>query len=227
MLTPRIVRVLDLTEDDLRAFQMGRGGRHRRRPALRAPAGGRPTARCRAQPPPAPNPPRPGNPAVRLQPARPLMPPRPAASTCPAGTVPGRPTPPQLVSCGAATDRGACRRASRAHRHHRRATQLQLRRPRSRPRRSMASQSARRARWRTSTRRASRSSSLRVSTMSLFSGASGAPAALPSRCRMSHPPAELEYLDPRLRSIARHRRRREYASIVAPIARVGRRAVLH
>ena len=50
MLTPRIVRVLDLTEDDLRAFQMGRvaapasGG-------IGAPPGGFPAAHCRAMPP--------------------------------------------------------------------------------------------------------------------------------------------------------------------------------
>ena len=43
MLTPRIVRVLDLTEDDLRAFQMGRDAGSRRGSAAGvggAPAGG-------------------------------------------------------------------------------------------------------------------------------------------------------------------------------------------
>jgi len=84
MLTPRIVRVLDLTEQDLRAFQMGRdlgtlgggagGGR------LGGPAGGielrlpeQPEPVDRPEAPPPTEPPPPG----AVQPARPVTPPPP------------------------------------------------------------------------------------------------------------------------------------------------------
>ena len=96
MLTPRIVRVLDLTEDDLRAFRMGRGtarafGRRRR-----APAGGVELP-LPGQPAPAPadrRMTRQRNRGGITEPAKPIMPPVPAASTAAAGTWPGRPTPP-------------------------------------------------------------------------------------------------------------------------------------
>ena len=58
MLTPRIVRVLELTEEDLRAFQMGtrcRSRRHRRPVGVGGPRRRRRCSRCRMQP-PAPNP---------------------------------------------------------------------------------------------------------------------------------------------------------------------------
>jgi general secretion pathway protein D len=85
MLTPRIVRVLDLTEEDLRAFQMGRGAA----PSglVGAPAGGVDLP-LPGQPPPAPSPedtqPQPGGIA---DPAKPIMPPVPQ----PQQPQPGRP----------------------------------------------------------------------------------------------------------------------------------------
>ena len=103
MLTPRIVRVLDLTEDDLRAFQMGRdsggGATIPGRPTLGAPAGGielplpgdpqmfeRPDLQPDLpQPPPGPQ----ATPGT--QPARPVLPPAPAPQTPP---TPGQ-TPPK------------------------------------------------------------------------------------------------------------------------------------
>jgi len=80
MLTPRIVRVLDLAEDDLRAFRMGRDAGlagSSLRPALGAPAGGidlpmpdlGPVERPDAQPD--------ADPGVVPQPVRPVLPPPP------------------------------------------------------------------------------------------------------------------------------------------------------
>jgi general secretion pathway protein D len=89
MLTPRIVRVLDLTEDDLRAFQMGRGAAA---PSglLGAPAGGVELP-LPGQPAPAPPsdepPPQPGGIA---DPAKPILPPVPQ----PQKPQPGAGTPP-------------------------------------------------------------------------------------------------------------------------------------
>jgi general secretion pathway protein D len=85
MLTPRIVRVLDLTEQDLRAFQMGRdaGGAANVPAAGRfsSPAGGielplpdQPAPVDRPDAPPNAAPPQPGDIA---QPARPVVPPAP------------------------------------------------------------------------------------------------------------------------------------------------------
>jgi general secretion pathway protein D len=88
MLTPRIVRVLDLTADDMRAFQMGRDVGTA--PPSGVPAGGidlplpeTPTP----APPTAPSPAQPGT-----QPAQPLMPPTPPPPQGPAA--PGRLPPP-------------------------------------------------------------------------------------------------------------------------------------
>ena len=106
MLTPRIVRVLDLTEEDLRGFQMGRdsGSAGAVPPRLGAPAGGigLPAARraagsrCRTRR-------RHICPALRLsgappqpgampQPAKPVLPPAPQPQTPPN---PGQATPPR------------------------------------------------------------------------------------------------------------------------------------
>ena len=92
MLTPRIVRVLDLTEEDLRAFKMGRdagaagsvsgaGGR------LGAPAGGielplpdEPQILDRPDVQPGAGQPQPGG---AMQPARPVLPPAPPPQTPP------------------------------------------------------------------------------------------------------------------------------------------------
>jgi len=83
MLTPRIVRVLDLTEHDLRAFQMGRdAGAGSNLPGrLGTPAGGielplpdQPAPVDRPEVPPNPEPPPPGG---VVQPARPVVPPPP------------------------------------------------------------------------------------------------------------------------------------------------------
>jgi len=100
MLTPRIVRVLDLTEEDLRAFQMGRGASV---PAVPGGLGGAPPGGIAlpADQAPAPSP-APGDqqkpPAGATEPARPLMPPPRQAEPQqpqPAPPVPGRPTTPQ------------------------------------------------------------------------------------------------------------------------------------
>lgn len=74
MLTPRIVRVLDLTEEDLRAFQMGRDA-DAPSPNQGSPAGGIEMP-LPDEPTPAPDDPQvqPGGPT---EPARPLMPPAP------------------------------------------------------------------------------------------------------------------------------------------------------
>ncbi|HET9469233.1 MAG TPA: hypothetical protein VFO48_12500 [Vicinamibacterales bacterium] len=96
MLTPRIVRVLDLTEEDLRAFQMGRdsGGGTGTTPGglrLGAPAGGielplpdDPQMFERPDVPPDLPQPAPGpQVAPGTQPARPVLPPSPAPQTPP------------------------------------------------------------------------------------------------------------------------------------------------
>ena len=93
MLTPRIVRVLDLTEADLRAFQLGRdvGGGASTTPGvprLGAPAGGielplpDELERPDVQPDPQQPPPGPQT-APGTQPARPVVPPSPAPQTPP------------------------------------------------------------------------------------------------------------------------------------------------
>jgi len=101
MLTPRIVRVLDLTEDDLRAFQMGRdsGGGGGAIPGL--PAGGIdlpiPPEDQQQQNPPGTLPPgavlppdAPDAPAQQPQPARPLLPPAPPQAPNPGQSPPPR-----------------------------------------------------------------------------------------------------------------------------------------
>ena len=96
MLTPRIVRVLDLTEADLRAFQMGRGAP----PSgiAGAPAGGveLPLPGQPAPAPPSADDPLP-QPGGVIEPAKPIMPPVHHLSR-PAGTCPRAPYPARLVS---------------------------------------------------------------------------------------------------------------------------------
>jgi general secretion pathway protein D len=90
MLTPRIVRVLDITEDDLRAFQMGRDAAPAG-PPQGFPAGGvdLPLPDDQQAPPPAEQPePRPVPPGTLPQPARPVLPPQ-------APPNPGQSPPPQ------------------------------------------------------------------------------------------------------------------------------------
>ena len=93
MLTPRIVRVLDLTEDDLRAFRMGRdsGGPV----AATRPGAGTmdlPLPNDATQPAPAPAPDDPEDrPGVIVEPAKPILPPRPQQPQ--PSPVPGQPTP--------------------------------------------------------------------------------------------------------------------------------------
>ena len=98
MLTPHIVRVLELTEDDLRAFQMGRdsgsAGAIPGGPRIGVPAGGidlplpdDPQILDRPDIQPDAEPPQPGGVA---QPARPVMPPAPPPQTPPD---PGQATP--------------------------------------------------------------------------------------------------------------------------------------
>jgi general secretion pathway protein D len=91
MLTPRIVRVLDITEDDLRAFQMGRDAAPAAGPPLGGPAGGidLPLPDDQQAPPPSDQPepqPAPGVP----QPAKPVVPPAPQPPPNP-----GQSPPPQ------------------------------------------------------------------------------------------------------------------------------------
>jgi general secretion pathway protein D len=97
MLTPRIVRVLELTEEDLRAFQMGRDSGAVGSPeGPRMPAGGialplpdEPQAPDQPNPLPEAEQPQPG---VFGQPARPVLPPAPPPQTPPN---PGQATPPR------------------------------------------------------------------------------------------------------------------------------------
>jgi general secretion pathway protein D len=89
MLTPRIVRVLDLTEEDLRAFQMGRDSGASAGGPVGGPAGGIELPLPDAAPDPEEPQEEPGEPAG---PARPLMPPVPQPQP---GAAPGRPTPPR------------------------------------------------------------------------------------------------------------------------------------
>ena len=96
MLTPRIVRVLELTEEDLRGFQMGRdvgaggitGGR------VGGPAGGvmLPLPDQAPTPNPANEPNAPPQPGGAVQPAQPVLPPAPQPQTPPN---PGQATPPR------------------------------------------------------------------------------------------------------------------------------------
>ena len=90
MLTPRIVRVLDLTEDDLRAFQMGRD------PGAPAPNQGSPAGGIEMPLPDDPTP-EPDDPQVQpggpTAPARPLMPPTPQPQQ--PQPMPSRGTPPR------------------------------------------------------------------------------------------------------------------------------------
>ena len=92
MLTPRIVRVLDLTEEDLRAFQMGRdSGASAPGPVCLGHAA---SAARELRPAPA----APSGAAFAAEPVKPLLPPHPAATAAPApgGTRPPlreRPTP--------------------------------------------------------------------------------------------------------------------------------------
>ena len=74
-LTPHIVRVLDLTEADLRPFRLG-GDRGSRRPADSAPAPSQP-APGRDEPPPVPPGPRPAVPITPPEPAPAPQPPPP------------------------------------------------------------------------------------------------------------------------------------------------------
>ncbi|HKY20228.1 MAG TPA: hypothetical protein VJM31_03320 [Vicinamibacterales bacterium] len=93
MLTPRIVRVLDLTEEDLRAFQMGRDSGPSAPARSGGPAGGIEIP-LPGGPPPAADEPQslPGRP---LDPARPLMPPPPPQPQQPQpAPTPGATTPP-------------------------------------------------------------------------------------------------------------------------------------
>ncbi|RPI51630.1 MAG: general secretion pathway protein GspD, partial [Acidobacteria bacterium] len=90
MLTPRIVRVLELTEEDLRAFQMGRDAAAAGAQPPGAPAGGIDLPLPGEKPPPAAPPDaQPGAPAP--QPAKPLLP----APTVPPPPNPGQSPPPQ------------------------------------------------------------------------------------------------------------------------------------
>jgi general secretion pathway protein D len=86
MLTPRIVRVLELTEEDLRAFQMGRdsGAPGAGGSPIGAPAGGIPL------PAPAPGAEQPPPSVGAPQPAKPVLPPAPPPQTPPN---PGQATP--------------------------------------------------------------------------------------------------------------------------------------
>ena len=96
MLTPRIVRVLELTEEDLRGFQMGRdvgtagitGGR------VGGPAGGVMLPLPDQAPPPNPanEPSAPPQPGVTQQPAQPVLPPAPQPQAPPN---PGQANPPK------------------------------------------------------------------------------------------------------------------------------------
>ncbi len=89
MLTPHIVRVLDLTEDDLRAFLMGRGAGAPTLGGVAAPAGG---VELPLPGQPAPAPPSPETaPGAPLEPVKPLMPPAPQPQ--PAQPAPAPPQP--------------------------------------------------------------------------------------------------------------------------------------
>jgi general secretion pathway protein D len=88
MLTPRIVRVLDLTEEDLRAFQMGRDSASGPAPAG-GPAGGIDLPLPEEQAPPPAEQPDTQQPPPAPQPARPLVPPVPPPPT------PGTSPPPK------------------------------------------------------------------------------------------------------------------------------------
>jgi general secretion pathway protein D len=96
MLTPRIVRVLEITEDDLRAFQMGRVAGAGGGPGLGAPAGGidlpLPPDAQQAPPPGAVPDAQPGAPGTDTQPAKPVGPPSPVPQTPPN---PGQSPPPR------------------------------------------------------------------------------------------------------------------------------------
>ncbi len=91
MLTPHIIRVLDLTEEDLRAFLMGRGTVAPSLGGGSAPAGGIELP-LPGQPPPAPDetPAQPGGPPG---PTKPIMPPAPPQLPQP-GPLPGVPSSP-------------------------------------------------------------------------------------------------------------------------------------
>jgi general secretion pathway protein D len=100
MLTPRIVRVLELTEEDLRGFQMGRdsGAAGSAPPRLGAPAGGiglplpeEPPVPDAEPDPGAPLPGTPQQPGATTQPARPVLPPAPPPQT----PAPGQAPPPR------------------------------------------------------------------------------------------------------------------------------------
>jgi general secretion pathway protein D len=94
MLTPRIVRVLDLTEEDLRAFQMGRNPAGGAPPNVNAPGlVDLPLPESQMPPPPG------ADPQLQQddtpQPARPVLPPREQPVPPAPAPVPGRPTPPR------------------------------------------------------------------------------------------------------------------------------------
>jgi general secretion pathway protein D len=88
-LTPRIIRVLDLTEDDLRPFRVGRTGETPliELPIITEPAPLPPALPAPQQPPPGPAPaqqPPPGPPpADRPDTAAPITPPQPTTPTQP------------------------------------------------------------------------------------------------------------------------------------------------
>lgn len=88
MLTPHIVRVLDLTEEDLRAFLMGRGATTPSLGGVSAPAGG---IELPLPGQPAPAPPSPDD--TQAQP-KPIMPPAPQPQPPQPAPVPGRPSSP-------------------------------------------------------------------------------------------------------------------------------------
>jgi general secretion pathway protein D len=89
MLTPRIVRVLDITEDDLRAFQMGRDSGPATGPVAPVPPGGVDLPLPEEQAPPpgeTPEPPAPSG----LPSAKPILPPVPPAPPNPGQSPPPR-----------------------------------------------------------------------------------------------------------------------------------------
>jgi general secretion pathway protein D len=93
MLTPRIVRILDLTADDLRAFQMGRDTGAPAPPAATPPGG---VDLPLPEPAPPTAPPGAGLPAPPgTEPAKPVVPPTPTPPPQQQPPIPGSPPPPR------------------------------------------------------------------------------------------------------------------------------------